>query len=79
MIYTLVISDSEDIDRVLEKMHFLNSERKRMHNIYEFTKVTILDLADLELTKLLYKYGRQTSFDGVYNPIHKWPITSTRE
>ena len=65
MIYTLVISDSEDIDRVVEKMHFLNSERKRMHSIYEFSKVSILDLADLELTKLLYKYGRQTSFDGV--------------
>ncbi len=65
MIYTLVISDSEDIDRVVEKMNFLNSERKRMHSIYEFTKVSILNLADLELTKLLYKYGRQTSFEGV--------------
>ena len=65
MIYALVISDSEDIDRVVEKMHFLNSERKRMHSIYEFTKVSILKLEELELTQLLYKYGRQTSFDGV--------------
>ena len=65
LLYSLSVFESEDIDRVAEKIQFLYSERKKLHCIHELTKEKILKLTKQTLTKLLYEYGRQTAREGV--------------
>ena len=65
MVYVLAVFVTEDINRLLEKIFFLFSERKRLLRVHEFVNIRCLEKTDQGLTKLLYKYGRQIAIEGV--------------
>ena len=65
MVYALAVFVTEDINRLVEKIFFLFSEKKRLLRIHEFVNIHSLEKTDQSLTKLLYKYGRQITIEGV--------------
>ena len=65
MVYALAVFVIEDINRLVEKIFFLFSEKKRLLRIHEFVNIHSLEKTDQSLTKLLYKYGRQITIEGV--------------
>ena len=64
MVYALAVFVTEDINRLVEKIFFLFSEKKRLLRIHEFVNIRSFEKTDQGLTKLLYKYGRQIAIEG---------------